>query len=393
MQGARHRHAPFLMPDGRSLASVLASEARDGGADAFVRRGRAVRASHGARALERRWRQQAAAAEASAPAAASTSDHHDSLAADLDLGRLGRAKARRALNERILRVLAGPLTWSTIRGLYLPAPFGGGGPPPALSRVLPGEDGADVWEPFRSVDPDRQARALAAWEAHVRAGRRAGGGGAPPHPPADAEAAAAAAASAGLRAWAGVCPRARDSLKRAGPARVDAVEAPLLLWLAHHQAGGGEGRAGGGGEDASSSVTPPAPSLHLPAPDAWGRALIHGLAQFHGGLRVRREGEDGLCVRLPAEGGGEVGGGADASAAAAAAGPPARDEEGGGGDGACTEPDTPRSSILPPSAVPPASCGDVLAAFAAARAGGPGATPGGCLRDLLLEHAAAGGAA
>lgn len=51
-------------------------------------------------------------------------------------------------------------------------------------------------------------------------------------------------------------------------------------------------------------------------------------------------------------------------------------------------PSTPRS-VISPSAVPPASCGDVLAAFAAARAGGVDTTPGACLREFLLEHAGA----
>ena len=401
---------PFLMPDGRSLAAVLAAEARDpAGGDAVVRRGRIPRTSHGAVALERRWKrgggggggggQATTTAAASAAADPSSSSTPALLAADLDLARLGRAKARRALNDRILRALAGPLTLSSISSLYSPAPFGGGGPPSALSRVLPGGEGAAVWEAFRSVDSDRQSRALAAWEGHLAAAGRAGGrrASSAARRPADAATAAAAAATAGLRAWAGVSHRAREALKRAGASRVDAVEAPVLLWLAHaRSAVAAAATALSGAEEGGTpaSAPPSPPPLRIPTPDAWARALIHGLSQFHR-LRLKRGrgagGEDVSELHLASDDGG---GGSGPTPPAPPPPPPLLTSE--DEDGASTCPPTPRS-VISPSAVPPASCGDVLAAFAAARAavrggggGGPDdTTPSACLRDFLLEHAGA----
>ena len=397
---------PFLMPDGRSLAAVLAAEARDpAGGDAVVRRGRLPRASHGAHALEKRWKKQqqpATAAAAGAKPAGAGGDPSTSapalLAADVDLSRLGRAKARRALNDRILRALAGPLTLSSISGLFSPAPFGGGGPPSALSRVLPGGEGADVWEAFRAVDLDRQARALAAWEGHLAAGRAAAAADAQQHraarPPADAAAAAAASATAGLRAWAGISHRAREALKRAGPSRVDTLEAPVLLWLATARSLGAQAGAALAAAGPGAPAAPPPLPLRLPTADAWTRALVHGLAQFHR-LRLKQgraagSGGDVAELHLPVEVEGHGGG----VAARPQPMPPSasfltsEDEDAGGLSSSC--PPTPRS-VISPSAVPPASCGDVLAAFAAARAAGGGdlPTPSACLREFLLEHAGA----
>ena len=207
--------APFLVQDERSLAAVLAQAdtALDGGAPRSK-----PRAGRAAASLEARWwraersRRAGSGARQPAAAAAAAAASPHAMPSALDAARLaslGRARRQRAVNDRVLRDLAGPLTADGIASLFAPVPFGESRPSP-LARVAADEEPgvAAVWDRFRTVDPDRQDAALAAWEASLVAERPRRRGTGP-----------AAAAAAALTAWARVPPSARAALKRVGADR------------------------------------------------------------------------------------------------------------------------------------------------------------------------------
>lgn len=247
--------APFLMPDGRSLAAVLAQAdvAQAGGGPPRAK----PRAGRAAASLEARWRRaerarKAAGRPVSTPAgggaavAAATTSHPSALD-PAPLASLGRARRQRAVNDRVLRDLAGPLTLDGIASLFAPVPFGEVRPSP-LARVAADEAPgvAAVWDRFRAVDPDRQDAALAAWEASMKKDTPRNRGTGP-----------AAAAAAALHAWARVAPAARAALKRMGADRVADLEAPLR-----------------GQADATVDVA-------LPGDTPYARLLARGVASFY----------------------------------------------------------------------------------------------------------------
>lgn len=342
----------FLMPNGQTLAAVLAANDPGAGRPSKKAYSSGVKGS-GSAAHERRWRRESGkttgAAGASAAAAAllppteaapsSSSSFVEQRAVDA----LGRSRRRRYLNDRTLRDLAGPLPFEKIASLFAPAPFGAGKPSP-LARLVAGgggdsdadaaADGAsaasarEIFQAyFLTTTPDREAAALAAWEGAVRGEReearrerrerrllaaRAAAGGGPPGPPAPSPSSAslvAASAAAGWRAWSRVEPRMRAALRRAGGARVAELEAPVLEALPSlllpsvpsAASSPAAGAAASAGEEAASSV------LRVETPGgSYERLLVRGIAQFHG-LRAskgRECGEGG-------EGGKEGGRGAE----------------------------------------------------------------------------------
>ena len=244
----------MLMPDGRSLAAVLAAAER--GAPPVRRRPPGGAAS----SLEAQWRRgearPRAAAVAPAPAAAAADD---GPALRSGAGAPGRSKRSRASSDRLLRDLAGPLDFESIAGLFQPSPFGVA-TESALARVAADPDAAAVWDNFRSCDADRQDRALAAWEEQVR------------RPP---RGRARAGAAAGLAAWGRVDPAARAAFKRefkrGGACRLAEMEAPLRV------------AAGGGGDAATTPV-------RLPGETPYSRLIARGLAAFYGARAARDEG-------------------------------------------------------------------------------------------------------
>lgn len=159
----------------------------------------------------------------------------------------GKRKARRWMNDRLLRELAGPLDAVDIGALYAPPPWGMKTEMTVLERVtgvyVGGHGGVDpeaaaAWEPFRNnVDMDLQEQALR--ESHRRA---------------------AGQERAAMASWHMVERRARDALRRsAGWPLVQQLEEELLEFQ--------------GGEELE---------LLLPIEVPYHRLLLHGLCQFHG---------------------------------------------------------------------------------------------------------------
>ncbi|KAG2444926.1 hypothetical protein HXX76_001662 [Chlamydomonas incerta] len=206
----------------------------------------------------------------------------------------GVRRRRRWLNDKTLRDLAGPLSAADMESQFKPAPFGNPAVPSALAQAMSPANAA-LWENFRNIDPEKEARVLQKWAAHQRES-------APlrqrPH----------SQASLALHRWAAVGRKARAALKRANPASVMALELQILDFF--ETAGPGE-------------------QLVLPLEDGFARLLVHGLAEFYGLLSVSRPD--------PSSSGGGGGSGANSCVAvyrrtrpaAAAAGP----ELGGGGAG------------------------------------------------------------
>lgn len=268
----------WKMPDGRSLGEYLMARS-------FVQeethpRAHRQRQRH---ALERKWARATgtsttvrAAFTAGAVPSAEIQALEDSIAVAL-----GARKRNRWHNDRLLRDLAGPLTAAEMRGLYSPVPFGE--PRRTAFAAAADPQHRDVWDMFRSIDPDRQRRVLDAWgqrgprDKHAKAETRGCWG------PAER--------------WARVPRTQRAALRKAAPGLVAEIESTVLAaWRAPHPAG-----------------------RVWAAPDAYHRLLAHGVAAFHG-LRLAAVDDttdgEGRGRALAVRGGREAPGPAGATVAA-----------------------------------------------------------------------------
>ncbi|KAG1662014.1 hypothetical protein FOA52_009503 [Chlamydomonas sp. UWO 241] len=255
--------APFIMPDGGRLQDVLATERR--------RAARGKGSSNGSGK-----QQQAELVHLLLQAAQQAGGGGSTLRSDQELAELraleavGARRRRRWLNEKHLRDLAGPLTAADMNSLFTPVPFGVVRDSP-LTQIREDPDAAAVWDSFRNIDPEKEARVLQKWEEYnieqARARRRGGA--------ADADADGAStpesrigggggrsrgqdSARAALEAWARVSRSSRAALRKANVHSVLALETQVLEQL---EASSGSGRA------------------TLSLDDAFGRLLVHGLAQ------------------------------------------------------------------------------------------------------------------
>ncbi|PNW88679.1 hypothetical protein CHLRE_01g040100v5 [Chlamydomonas reinhardtii] len=229
-------HAPYIMPDGRSLQTYLHQERER---EQLRRRKAELRGKD--LQFAQLLRQRGAASS------------------ELELAELkamesaGVRRRRRWINDKTLRDLAGPLSAADMEAQFKPAPFGNPAAPSALSQAMAPANAA-LWENFRNIDPEKEARVLQKWAAHQRES-------APlrqrPH----------SQASLALHRWAAVGKKARAALKRANAASVMALELQILDFF--ETAGPGE-------------------QLVLPLEDGFARLLVHGLAEFYGLLSVSR---------------------------------------------------------------------------------------------------------
>lgn len=186
--------------------------------------------------------------------------------------RVGHRRRRQWLNDKLLRDLAGAMSTQDMERQFKPVPFGFPAPPSAFTLASAPEHAA-VWEHFRSIDSDKEARVLQAWEAHNRRPQPrhhlAGSlevsavAGAPPavlqHPQA---ATAADAAAAALARWCRVERRSRAALKKAPVHVVLCLELQALQLV--------------------EQGDPSAQLLLEDLADGFARLLVHGLAQYHG---------------------------------------------------------------------------------------------------------------
>lgn len=318
---------PYIMPDGSRLSRYLAGadggDGDDAKANAAARRrkqkkgggGGGGRSGGGGREAMWSLLQQQVHNHHSHSHAHS---HHDPELAALE--RAGRARARRMLNDRVLRDLADAdaLSAADMASLFSPAPFGGPVRPGPFAAVTGGGRGgrgssgggsaADAWDAFRNIDMDKQQRLLEGWAAAVAASRRearaqrraeaagrrrraqeeeAGGedaqqsreGGinsAAEDARRRREARAAAAAAAALASWARVPRGARVALRRANVHAVLDLESDLLTRLEEQD------RESGAAAAAAVTTTTAATVVIARHADGFGRLLAHGIAAFHG---------------------------------------------------------------------------------------------------------------
>ncbi|KXZ55196.1 hypothetical protein GPECTOR_3g340 [Gonium pectorale] len=254
-------HAPYIMPDGRSLGQYLAQERER---EQLRRRKAELRGKdlQFAQLLRQRG----------------------TAASELELAELkameaaGVRRRRRWLNDKTLRDLAGPLSAADMEAQFKPAPFGSAAPSALAQAMSPAN--AALWENFRNIDPEKEARVLQKWAAHQR-------DSAPLRQRPLSQAALA------LQRWAAVGKKARAALKRANPASVLQLELQVLDFF----------------EQAAPGAT-----LLMPLEDGFARLLVHGLADFYGLLSTSRTDDSGAtCVAVyrrtkPLAGGGGGGG-------------------------------------------------------------------------------------
>ncbi|GIL91148.1 hypothetical protein Vretimale_9585 [Volvox reticuliferus] len=228
-------HAPYIMPDGRSLVQYFAQE----------------------REREQLRRRKAELRGKDAQFVQLIRQRTTTLS-DLEIAELkamenaGVRRRRRWLNDKTLRDLAGPLSAADMEAQFKPAPFGVAVLSPLAQALAPAN--AALWENFRSIDPEKEARVLQKWAAHQRES-------APLRQRPMTQAALA------LQRWAAVSKKARAALKRANPSSVMQLEVQILDFF--QQAGHSD-------------------QLLIPLDDAFTRLLVHGLAEFYGLLSTSR---------------------------------------------------------------------------------------------------------
>ena len=132
------------------------------------------------------------------------------------------------LNEKQLRDAAGPLTAADMAGLFNPVPFGVPRESP-LQQLREDPAAAAVWESFRNIDPDKEARVLQKWEEYNRALRAAEASG-----PSREESLAAVA----LRQWSTVSKTSRVALRKANLHSVAVLEVQVLQLMEQVRAHG-----------------------------------------------------------------------------------------------------------------------------------------------------------
>jgi hypothetical protein len=330
---------PYIMPDGTRLSRYLAHAEDDKAETARRRRSKSSKVGGGGGGKEALW----ALLQQQVHRDRQQAHHHHHHPQDPELAaleRVGRARARRMLNDRVLRDLAhaDDLTPDDMRSLFSPAPFGGPVRPGPFAAVTGGRGGTgagggleSAWDAFRSIDMDKQERLLEGWAAAVAAGRRearlqrraeAGrrreerqmqeqqeqqqqqegadegkdsGAAAAAAAAAAAvalataaaatthrrrEARASAAAAAALAAWARVPRGARVALRRANVHAVLDLESDMLTRL--EAADGLAAAAARPAPSASAASAASATVVIARGADGFGRLVAHGLAAFHG---------------------------------------------------------------------------------------------------------------
>ncbi|MEW5304319.1 MAG: hypothetical protein WDW36_006937 [Sanguina aurantia] len=197
-----------------------------------------------------------------------TLEGQNELAEIRAMEKAGVRRRRRYLNDKVLRDMAGPMRMADMMAQFNPVPFGETHHMSALTLAAQPEN-ASVWESFRSIDPDKQERVLQKWEAHVAEQQAASSSSKAKVPSPCADAASA------LKCWARVSKKARTALRKANIHSVVQLESQVMDLLIL-----GDGTQ----------------SLQLPMEDAFGRLLVHGIAEYHDLLSCSKTGAG--CVTV-----------------------------------------------------------------------------------------------
>eukprot|EP00798_Chlamydomonas_sp_ICE-L_P030440 gene30440-35450_t len=243
-------HAPYIMPDGSSLKTYL-RQAHEREANKEARAANAFGAAPGKQAqMDLIMRQRKGSTEF---------NEQMELKA---MESVGVRRRRRWLNDKILRDLAGPMSAHDMHTLFEPAPFGGPYRPSPLAQIAEDPAAASMWESFRNIEPEKEARVLKKWEEYVKDQAKASASSAP----AQEE---GRSASKALQNWSKIHKNGRQALRKANVHSVLQVEMQILEFLE--------------GDDPSSR-------LSLPLEDGFARLLVHGLCQFYSLLSCSRSG-------------------------------------------------------------------------------------------------------
>ncbi|GAX72886.1 hypothetical protein CEUSTIGMA_g341.t1 [Chlamydomonas eustigma] len=243
-------HAPYIMPDGGRMGDVLKSERRKNSKKAEKTPGKQEQAN-----LVTLW-----TARAKAEAERGHNISAQELAELRALESVGVRRRRRWFNEKQLRDAAGPLSASDMAALFNPVPFGAIHESP-LQQIREDPGMAAVWDSFRNIDEDKEARVLQRWEEYNKEAAR------------DTSTSSRVSTPAGiaLQNWARVSKASRAALRKANVHSVLSLETQVLELFEQ--------------DDLTSPVT-------LSVEDAFGRMLVHGLAQFHGLASISNKSAD-----------------------------------------------------------------------------------------------------
>ncbi|KAG0628310.1 hypothetical protein M758_1G017400 [Ceratodon purpureus] len=156
---------------------------------------------------------------------------------------LGRRRYRRWVNDNTLRELAPALTASDIGSLFAPPPWGDKSVQSPLEIVMASSRDMAIWEPFRNVDMDLQAKVLQQGLHRKSVGSVDTGRQSP-----------------AMKAWCGVERNLRSALRRNfASSFLQELEEKLVSFIE------------GDGQD-----------LVLAVGSTYDRLLVHGSSQFHG---------------------------------------------------------------------------------------------------------------
>ena len=135
--GGSGASAPFIMPDGSRFASFIRAD------DPVVRSKRSRRVPASGQRLDAAW----------------LGSREDAAAAIDVLDKIGRRRANRWLNNRLLVAMAGRLTAADMEDLFKPVPFGAKPHPTAWEQLTEPEN-AMLCELLRSISMEEESRYL-----------------------------------------------------------------------------------------------------------------------------------------------------------------------------------------------------------------------------------------
>lgn len=152
------------------------------------------------------------------------------------------------MNDRLLRDMAGPMTAKEMEAHFKPPPWGDIQPPSALDTML---SESDVWDIFRNIDMDKEARLLKKWELHNAETSK--------HSK-KLKVGPLEYAHEAMEKWAFVDKGSRFALKRTNPHTVLEMEMEVL----------------------DLQEKDPKETLTIPSENSYTTSIWRGLAQFHG---------------------------------------------------------------------------------------------------------------
>lgn len=143
-------NAPYLMPDGKSLAYHLKVDREGSSSQRHSKRRN--------RGKDELWAQLQQSKK--------TGQTEQDIAELKSLEKVGHRRRRRWLNDKLLRDMAGPMTANDMEAQFKPVPFGQDAPPSMFAEAMAPEHAA-LWDHFRNIDLDKEAKVLQVNSQHA----------------------------------------------------------------------------------------------------------------------------------------------------------------------------------------------------------------------------------